>query len=259
MKKEMLVAEIMSRAGSLGDAKLVSLIGELLKEVTNEDAIGKNQKVIPGSKYVVCVEATMNNGQKVQHPVIGGGYGVPSSVDGYKMTIGDDLIKLQRDTEYMKSAIEGRLPVKVRYVPVTDEAVSALEEKLSDLINNLVSLIDEVAEKKQEAYNMMHVEVEPSDITNDMVADVMRKTIYAGACLNEAGEVVDRTEEKYVEEQRIDERNNSSKSSGDDSEEDEYSEDEDNSEDDEWDPDTCDGCCEDCCGRNECEDSCYSD
>ena len=62
MKKEMLVAEIMSRAGALGDAKLVSLIGDLLKEVTNEDAIGKNQKVIPGSKYVVCVEATMSNG-----------------------------------------------------------------------------------------------------------------------------------------------------------------------------------------------------
>ena len=203
MRRELLVAEIMSRAGATGDAELVSLVGELLKEVASPTEPESEQKVAKqGQKYVVCVEATQRNGKKVSHPVIGWGCS-PTSTDGYKMTIGDSLVELQRKTRDMKSSIEGRFPVKVVYVPVDDETIAALEQKLKSLIDNLVSLIEEVAEKKKAAYNLVHAEVEPEDISDKMVAEVMRKTIYAGACINDNGEVEDRIEGRYEEERQM--------------------------------------------------------
>lgn len=234
MRRELLVAEIMSRAGACGDTELVSLIGELLKEVASPRESESEQKIAKqGQKYVVCVEATQRDGKKVSHPVIGWGC-LPTSTDAYKMTIGENLVELQRKTRDMKSSIEGSFPVKVVYVPVDDETIATLEQKLKSLIDNLVRLIEEVAEKKKAAYDLVHAEVEPEDISDRMIADVMRKTIYAGACINDNGEVEDRIEGRYEEERQMSPKKD----------------DEDDSDSDDTDED-CDGDCD------HCENGCY--
>lgn len=256
MEKTMLIGAIMSRISALGDAELAGMMGELLVELSKPTDNTTTTPVNPKEgKYVVCVEATTSTGEKIQHPIIGGNI-MPSSVDDYKMIVGEDLVKLQRDNQSLKSAIESRYPmVHVRYVPVTDEALASLEKKLKELIDNLSKMLDEAAEAKREAYNLMHVTLSPEDISDDMIADVMRKTIYAGAGINANGEVVDRTpDDKYIEEREIERRNKSEKKN-DDYDDKEY---EDDDEDDsEWDPDTCDGDCGDCEGRNDCHESTY--
>lgn len=196
-----LVGEILSRCGALGDAKLSGLMGELMSEISK--APETPTVAVPG-KYVVCVEATMKDGTKVQHPLIGG-YAVPTSIDGYQMMVGDNLVALQSETQGMAAAVVSRYRnVHVRYVPVTDEALATLEEKLRKLLTDLVDAINKAADAKAEAYGMMNVNVESEDITDEMVADVIRKTLYAGAALTEDGQVVDRNEgETYVEEDEI--------------------------------------------------------
>lgn len=231
-KKMKLLGEIMQRCGALGDASLAGMLGELMSELSSEpDSTART--TVEGCKYVLCVEATLQNGTKVQHPVIGGNV-MPTKAEDFKMTISDNLISLQRDTECMKSMIENRFPVKVRVVPVTDESIESLQSKLSELIDNLMEMIQEAADAKAAAYQLMNVELESEDITNQMLSDVMRKTIYAGACLTEAGEVVDRTDEKYVEEEKISEADNFD-------DEDDYDED---YEECDFDCDNCDYCIE---------------
>lgn len=253
MKRTMLIGEIMERVSALGDVQLGRMMGELLAELSYPDndtpETSANQK---DTKYVLCVEATTNDGAKIQHPVIGG-YASPSCPDDYKMIVGEDLVAMQRNNQGLKSAIESRYPmVHVRYVPVTDEALASLERKLKELIENLENMLEEAANAKQQAYNMMHVNLNSSDITDEMIAEVIRKTIYAGAGLNSNGEVVDRTpEEKYVEEREIERRNNQDKEKTDEDD------DEEDEEPDEWDPDTCDGDCGDCDGKFACQDSTY--
>ena len=95
-------------------------------------------------------------------------------------------------------------------------------------------MIEEVAEKKKAAYDLVHAEVEPEDISDRMIADVMRKTIYAGACINDNGEVEDRIEGRYEEERQMSPKKD----------------DEDDSDNDDTDED-CDGDCD------HCENGCY--
>lgn len=251
-KNLMLVGEILSRVSALGDTELAGMVGQLLSELSAEpsaETTSAPSPAAPKTKYVVCVEATTKSGEKLQHPIIGGGYGVPSSVEGYTMTYSDDLVALQRQTQSMAQAIESRYGVNVRYVPVTEEALESLKTKLRELIQNLSDMVDKAAEAKAAAYGTMNVSLEMSDISDDMLRDVISKTLYAGSSLNTAGEVVDRVEgETYVEEDRIAERAGSPseyEDDDDDWDEDDWDED-DEDEDDEDEEDDCDGDCSSC-------------
>lgn len=243
-QKMKLLGDIMQRCGALGDATLAGMLGELMSELSDSGSNSTSAKE-NSCKYVLCVEATLRNGVKVQHPIIGGNF-QPKTAEDFKMTISSDIVSLQEQTDSMRRMIEGRFPVKVRLVPVTDSAIESLNNKLSNLIDNLMDMIQEAADAKQAAYNLMNVEISAEEITNEMLSEVMRKTIYAGACITSDGKVVDRTEERYVEEDNID---NSNSGSEDDEDEDEYDDDDYEDDEDEYDDDDCcDGNCSQCDG-----------
>jgi hypothetical protein len=247
--KVLLIGQILQK---VSDPEVTKLLGELMSELSNEEnnETAAVSGVAGAQNYVVCVEATLQDGSKVQHPVVGSGYGIPTSVDDYTMTVSTDLVELQQECAGMQRMIENALPVKVRYVPVSDEALETLKEKLKELINQVSNLLDEVAQKKAEAYGLMNVELSADDVSEDMLADVIRKTIYAGAALDKNGNVVDKPAEKYVEEEAI-ERQKAREGSNDD-DNDSYGEDD----------DICERCpndynCKDC-DYNESEDD-YED
>ena len=188
MDKMNLMAQIMMRVGSLGDAELAGMIGELFSEITNNATEGTApQATTKGQKYVVCVEATVR-GEKIYHPIIGGSF-VPRNIADFKMTIDEDLVKLQRDTGYMKSSL-ANMGLKVIYVPVSDEQIASLNEKLAELMKNLEEMVEKAAEAKAQAAGVMNVKLNINDITNEMLSEIIRKTYYSGAGIKENGEVV---------------------------------------------------------------------
>lgn len=243
MANVMLVAEIMQRAGASGDPKLVGLIGELMKELNAEGGAGtadggvevQDSGIAPsGMKYVVCVEATTKDGVKMQHPLIGGGYAMPRDIDDIKMTMGSNRGELESQMGYIADTLRRNFGVKVTYVLVSDEAIALLEQRLRELLQNLSDAIDEAAQAKEAACRLMNVEVSADDISDDMLMEIIRKTMYAGSAVGADGKVVERADgETYVEEDNIAERK--SADSDDDDDDDDY-EDEDE-EDDDYDDD----------------------
>jgi len=235
MNNMQLVAAIMQRIGVLGDAELAGMIGELLQTQNNEQT-STTEKEIKNGKYIMCVEATVN-GNKIQHPVIGGS-GYPRNIEDFKMTIGDNLVKLQQDTESYKRMIESSLPVKVRYVAVTDEQVEALQQKLTELLTSLTDAIDKAAEAKREAAKVVNVELTADDISKDMLAEIIRKVYYSGAGIAANGDIVD-TKEMSDEEKEIRRKKETSNTTA--------------TEEDDGDTFDCDGdCCN--CDKEDCDD-----
>ena len=201
-EKEMLIGKIVSKAGATGDTELISLIGKLLSELSSESKT-EVHRTTSDVKYIVCIEATMKNGKKVFHPIVGGCMNVPRSVPNKKMVIGDDLVQLQRDTHSMKNSIEKKFSLKVVYVPVSDKSISALENKLKKFFRDVEKLGKDIAKKKKEAYAFMNVEISTKGIDKTIASDMMKNTVFAGGCLSDEGKVIDRPKEQYIEEKKI--------------------------------------------------------
>jgi len=222
MTKIELVGNILQRVGALGgDAELSKMLGQLMSEISTESDESASKAA---GKYVVCIEATLPDGTKVQHPLVGG-YLIPNNIDEIGMMVGDNLVNLQRENEALTRAVESAYPqVHVRYVPVSDDALSSLEDKLKTLLTSLSEAIDAAATAKQKACGLMNVDVNVEDISDEMLQDIMAKTMYAGAALTEDGKVVDREDGvKYDEEVAIENRDDESDY---DEDEDGYDEDE---------------------------------
>lgn len=222
-----LVGQILSRCGALGDVQLAAMMGELMEGLSEEAAAP-----VSADKYVICIEATLPNGTKVQHPLIGG-YTVPTRIEDYKMIVGESLTEVQRQADAFRTMIEGAFPVKVRVVGTSAANIAELEKRLAELLNNLMNVIDEAAAAKQRAYNMMNVEVGAEDISNEMLVDIMKKTLYAGSALSDDGKNIVEREDgvKYQEEEDIRDRDSYDEEGDDyddeDDDYDDYGEDED--------------------------------
>lgn len=200
-RKMVLMGQILTRCGALGDTELAAMMGELMSGIGQETAA-----VTPASAevYVICIEATLPDGTKVQHPLIGG-YSVPTCIEDYKMMTGSSLTEVQRQADYMREMVERMYPVKVRVVGTSEENIAELQKRLAELLTNLMGAIDEAAEAKQRAYNMMNVNVGTEDISDDMLKDIMRQTLYAGSALSDDGKSILEREDgvSYQEEDEI--------------------------------------------------------
>lgn len=200
-RKMVLMGQILTRCGALGDTELAAMMGELMSGIGQETAAAT-----PASAevYVICIEATLPDGTKVQHPLIGG-YSVPTCIEDYKMMTGSSLTEVQRQADYMREMVERMYPVKVRVVGTSEENIAELQKRLAELLTNLMGAIDEAAEAKQRAYNMMNVNVGTEDISDDMLKDIMRQTLYAGSALSDDGKSILEREDgvSYQEEDEI--------------------------------------------------------
>lgn len=204
-EKMELIGKILQKAGSLGDAELAGMLGELMVVTSEENAAEAAANTAGGASadlYVMCVEATLPDGSKVQHPYVGA-TSFPNTVDDIQMVAGTDLLALQQDNQLMAHAIENAMGVHVRYVPVSNETYAELERRLHDLLHRLSDAIDEAAEKKAEVYGLMNVHMDVDDIPKDMLQDVLSKTMYAGTAIAADGSCVERNGEEYEEEKRI--------------------------------------------------------
>lgn len=233
-RKMVLMGQILTRCGALGDTELAAMMGELMSGIGQETAAAT-----PASAevYVICIEATLPDGTKVQHPLIGG-YSVPTCIEDYKMMTGSSLTEVQRQADYMREMVERMYPVKVRVVGTSEENIAELQKRLAELLTNLMGAIDEAAEAKQRAYNMMNVNVGTEDISDDMLKDIMRQTLYAGSALSDDGKSILEREDgvSYQEEDEIRNRSNDYEDDDEESEYDEEEEDEyDDYDDDEYD------------------------
>lgn len=233
-RKMVLMGQILTRCGALGDTELAAMMGELMSGIGQETAAAT-----PASAevYVICIEATLPDGTKVQHPLIGG-YSVPTCIEDYKMMTGSSLTEVQRQADYMREMVERMYPVKVRVVGTSEENIAELQKRLAELLTNLMGAIDEAAEAKQRAYNMMNVNVGTEDISDDMLKDIMRQTLYAGSALSDDGKSILEREDgvSYQEEEEIRNRSNDYEDDDEESEYDEEEEDEyDDYDDDEYD------------------------
>lgn len=233
-RKMELMGQILTRCGALGDTELAAMMGELMSGIGQETATAT-----PASAevYVICIEATLPDGTKVQHPLIGG-YSVPTCVEDYKMMTGSSLTEVQRQADSMRGMVERMYPVKVRVVGTSQENIAELQKRLTELLTNLMGVIDEAAEAKQRAYNMMNVNVGAEDISDDMLKDIMRQTLYAGSALSDDGKSIMEREDgvSYQEEEEIRNRSNDYEDDDEESEYDEEEEDEyDDYDDDEYD------------------------
>lgn len=231
-RKMELMGQILTRCGALGDTELAAMMGELMSGIGQETAAST-----PASAevYVICIEATLPNGTKVQHPLIGG-YSVPTCVEDYKMMTGSSLTEVQRQADSMRGMVERMYPVKVRVVGTSQENIAELQKRLAELLTNLMGVIDEAAEAKQRAYNMMNVNVGTEDISDDMLKDIMRQTLYAGSALSDDGKSIMEREDG-VSYQEEDEIRNRSYDYEDDDEESEYEDEDGEYEEDEYDDD----------------------
>lgn len=226
-RKMVLMGQILTRCGALGDTELAAMMGELMSGIGQETAAATPTSA---EVYVICIEATLPDGTKVQHPLIGG-YSVPTCIEDYKMMTGSSLTEVQRQADYMREMVERMYPVKVRVVGTSEENIAELQKRLAELLTNLMGAIDEAAEAKQRAYNMMNVNVGTEDISDDMLKDIMRQTLYAGSALSDDGKSILEREDgvSYQEEDEIRNRSCDDEDDG----ESEYDEEEDYDDEDE--------------------------
>lgn len=200
-----LVGKIMMETAAKGDPVLAGMVGELMTEIsagTNVDEVIEDTGIAPaGKQYVVCVEATRPDGTKVQHPLVGGGYTMPDSIDDVKMTTGTDLDALKRQCSYIEDSVKSMCGAKVNYILLDNETISSLEERLRALLQKLSDAIDAAAKAKAEACGVMNVDVDIDDISDDMLRSIIRDTLYAGSAVDASGNIVERQDgEKYAEE-----------------------------------------------------------
>lgn len=231
--------------------KIMGLLGELLVELQDEKSVEDIQQVA-GCIYVLGVEATNKDGSKVVHPILTNvnGYGYARCIQDIGMLRENTLIAAQRMADRY-TAISG-MGLKLRVIQVTEEAYDKLTEKMTKLLSDLEDAIDEAAQAQGKAYDVMNADIDVNSISEQMLSDILRKTLYAGACVDDNGEVVDRQEETYEEERRIGRRSSKEEPEEDERDccgdcsdcDDEYCEDRDE--------DYCCGDC-DCCYVEDCD------
>lgn len=225
----MKIGQVMQRISATGDAVLAGqfaeLVTELQKGTVKVDAEAAGGTAPEGKLYVVCVQATLPNGKKVNCPFVGTGYSIPDSIADYVMTTGTDLDKLKSEMQGTAQALSSMYGVKVTYPLITEAAYNTLKEKLQMLLQNVRDALVKAAEAKAAASKLMNVSIDADELTDSMLSEIVGKTLYAGSALDEEGQIVERVEgEKYSEEIAIEESRSAAADDEDDSEDD-YDED----------------------------------
>ena len=169
----------------------VSSNPELLKKVSKLMAMLEDNDT-NATKYVACVPMTTENGDRHYQPLVGNCM-MPSSRDDFKMVVSDNLLEIQESTRVTSSMLK-QMGYDLMYVPVSEEQLEVLQQKLDELVNDVFTAV----ETSINAINTVGISapVEAAQILQLMFNNV----VIAKTGLSEDGSLVERPEEGYVEE-----------------------------------------------------------